>query len=209
MSHAFPKERIIREVFFGLGQQGLGPGQIEGIGFERDLSFTVKYYDNSPEWDSTLMIFKNELRTIGVELKPMPYAWKELMRIYEDKDFEAVVGGWQMDWDLDYFQLWHSSQVDLQGSSNHCGFSDPRVDELAVKLRETFTTPERIAIVQEIQAIIHEQQPYTFFRSSEGIFVWQNRGPPAPDTYLDGVTEGFDRLHPLVNRSRLFWRFRN
>lgn len=251
MSHAFPKERIIRDVFFGLGipvlsdvhpdsqycnrdlkpyafdlerakallaQAGWSDGDGDGmldkmIGDKRvPLSFEIKYYANSPEWDNTLAIFRNELRRIGVDAKPKTYEFKELMRIYEDKDFAAVVGGWSMDWDIDYFQLWHSSQVGLQGSSNHCGFADPRVDELAVHLRATFDTAERIAIAKEIQAIIHQEQPYTFFRSVEGIFVWQNRPqdgqPVPPERYLDGVIKGLDELHPLANRARLFWHFR-
>jgi len=170
--------------------------------------FIIKYYSDSPEWDNTLLIYKNELRRIGIDVEPKPFQWKELIRVYEDKDFDAVVGGWRMDWDIDYYQLWHSTQADVQGGSNHCGFKNARVDELADKLRATFETSERIAIAKEIQAIIHEEQPYTFFRSGEGIFVWQNHGKEATDLYLKGVTIGLDTLHPLVNRSAASWHFR-
>ncbi len=246
MSHAFPKERIINEVFFGLGQAvmtdvlpenqycnrelkpyafdlerakallseaGWTDSDGDGIldkkidGQSTPFRFTIKYYADSPEWDNSLLIYKNELRKIGIDLDPKSFQWKELIRVYEDKDFDAVVGGWRMDWDIDYFQLWHSTQADVQGGSNHCGFKNARVDELADKLRVTFDTAERIAIVKEIQAILHEEQPYTFFRSGEGIFVWQNHGKPATDLYLKGVTEGLDTLHPLVNRSPLRWHF--
>jgi len=246
MSHALPKERIINEVFFGLGQPVLsdvhpdsqysnkdlkpyafdlerakallteaGWSDSDGDGIlDREIDgrrlpfrFTIKYYADSPEWDNTLLIYKNELRRIGIELDPKPFQWKELMRVYEDKDFDAVVGAWRGDWDIDFYQLWHSTQADVQGGSNHCGFKNPKVDELAEKLRETFDTAERVAIAKEIQAIIHEEQPYTFFQSGEGIFVWQNHGKPATDLYLKGVTEGLDTLHPLVNRSPLRWHF--
>jgi ABC-type transport system substrate-binding protein len=251
MTHAFPKERIIKDVFYGLGKPVLsdvlldsqycntelapyafdlgrakallteagwsdsdGDGVLDRqIGAERKpFSFEVKYFANSPEWDNTLAVYRKELQKLGVDMKPVPYEFKELMRIYEDKDFNAVVGGWQMDWDLDYFQLWHSSQVDLQGSSNHCGFANKRVDELADQLRQTFEVPKRIAIAKEIQAIIHEEQPYTFFKSGEGIFVWQNRPasgqPMPPERYLAGVIKGLDSFHPLVNRTRTVWHFR-
>lgn len=249
MSHAFPKERIITEIFFGLGQSvqsDVPPGSQyentnlkpyafdlerakallteagwrdsdgDGIldrqvnGKKMDFRFVMKYSANIPEWDSTLLIYKNELRKLGIEMDPKTSEWKELMRVYEDKDFEAVVGSWQMDWDIDYYQLWHSSQAEQQGGSNHCGFVNKRVDELAVKLRETFETPARIAIVKEIQAIINEEQPYTFFKSSEGILIWQNRGKPTKDLYLDGVGESLDLLHPLVKTTerRMFWNFR-
>ena len=247
MTHAFPKQRIIDEVLFGLGEsiwsdvhpdnqhcnKNLKPydfdlaaaktllneagwtdtdgdGVIDKVidGKKTNFSFMIKYMSNSPESDSMLLIFKNELRKLGIELEPKPFEWAELMRVYEDKDFDAVVGSWLTDWEMDYFQLWHSTQAEVQGGSNHCGFVNKRVDELADKLRLTFDTSERIAIVKVIQAILHEEQPYTFFKSREGIFIWQNKGKPAQDLYLKGVTEGFDSLHPLENRSSIGWHFR-
>ncbi len=244
MTCAFPKQRIIDEIFFGLGQpinsdvhpdsiycnkdlkpfafdverakallaeagwkDSDGDGVLDQVidGHKQDFRFDVKYMSNSAEWDSALLIYKNVLRGIGVEMNPRPFEWKELMRVYEDKDFDSVVGAWTLDWDIDYFQLWHSSQAEVQGGSNHCGLVNKRVDELAVKLRETFDTAERIAIVKELQAILNEEQPYTFFRSGEGIIVWQNGG--GPGQRLEGVTYGFDHLHPLRSRDRNFWHF--
>ncbi len=251
MSLAFPKERIIRDVFMGLGlpangsihpdsqycnkdlipwaydpalaktllaDAGWKDSDGDGIldrkidGKKTDFSFEIKYYANSPEWDNTLAIYKAALKELGISLAPKPYEFKELIRIYEDRDFDGVVGAWQMDFDIDFYQLWHSSQVDVQGGSNHCGLKNARIDELAVKLRNTFEVPARIAIAREIQAILHEEQPYTFFRSGEGIFTWQNippKGVPLePGRWLEGVTKGLDELHPLKNRSPVFWHLR-
>jgi peptide/nickel transport system substrate-binding protein len=168
----------------------------------------VKYYQNAPEWDSTLLIFRDELRKVGVDMELKTLEFKELMRVYEDKDFDAVVGIWGMDWDVDYFQLWHSSQVSQPGSSNHCGFANPRLDELADKLRLTFDVPERIALAKQLQAILHEEQPYTFFMNQAGVLCWHNQGPPAKERYLEGVTKGLDESHPLTATSSLHWYFR-
>ncbi|MBA3684679.1 MAG: hypothetical protein H0W72_05495 [Planctomycetes bacterium] len=248
MSHALPKQRVIDEVFFGLGEPILsdvhpssqyankelkaydfdlararalleeagwrdsdGDGVVdkEIAGERLPLSFKLKYYANSAEWDRTLAIFREQLRTIGVDLQAQSFEWKELLRIYEERDFDAVVGAWRTDFDIDYFQLWHSSEADKPESSNHCGFKNPRVDQLADDLRTTFDTAKRVAIAKEIQAIIHEEQPYTFFKASEGIFVWQNHGAPSPrPRWLDGVTEALDKLHPLRSRSSQYWRFK-
>jgi len=250
LAMAFPKDRIIRDVFYGLGQPICSDVHPDSPDYNRDLvpwpydlarakallaeagwvdrdgdglldrvidgkptplRFAIKYNANSPEWDNTLAIFRNELKTLGIGLDLQTFEWKEMLRIYEDRDFDAVVGGWQMDWDIDYFQLWHSSQADVPSGSNHCGFKNPRVDELADRLRTTFEPLARRAIIHEIQAILHEEQPYLFFRSAEGIFTWQNQPPggkPAEkDRWLAGVTEGLDTLHPLKNRSPVTWRF--
>jgi ABC-type transport system substrate-binding protein len=249
MSHALPKERIIKDVFFGLGVPVLsdvapgtqyanadlkpyafdlerakvllaeagwkdsdGDGVLDRLinGTKVDFRFVMKYMANMSTADSMMLIYKDELRKIGVEMHPKPFEWKELMRSFEDRDFAAMMSGWQTDWDIDYFQLWHSSQAEVQGGSNHGGFVNARVDELAVKLRETFDTSARIVIAKELQAIIHEEQPYTFFISLESILIWQNQGKPAKGQYLDGVDESLDRLHPLTRIAdrRMFWYFR-
>jgi ABC-type transport system substrate-binding protein len=248
MSHAFPKTRIIRETFVGLGQPiladvvvgsryyntdlkpyafdlkkakellaaaGWADGDGDGLldkqvdGKKVDFSFTFKYMANRPEYDNTLTTFKNELRKIGIDLKPLPMEWKELVKAMEDRDFDAVISGWRMGFDVDFYQLWHSSQADVPSGSNHCGFRNARVDELADKLRTTFDTEARVAIAKEIQSIIHDEQPYTFFRAGQGIFVWQNRpapeAAPEPGRWLDGVVRGLDELPPLTNRSSVYW----
>ena len=43
---------------------------------------------------------------------------------YEDRDFDAVSGGWRMSFGVDFKQLWHSSFADEPKSSNHVGFKE-------------------------------------------------------------------------------------
>lgn len=244
---AFPKERIIKEVWFNLGRPQIGPIHLDNPYFNKDLKdfafdparakallaeagwkdsdgdgwldkeiagkrmplrFDIKYVVNRPEWDSTLLVYRDELRKLGIDLQVKTFEWKEMLRIYEEKDFDAVVGGWQLgDLEPDFVQVWGSKSADEPRSSNHVGFKNARVDELSERLRETFETDARMAIVREIQAIIVDEQPYLFFRSPTSAFVWQNHGKPESGRWLLGVTEGLDRYHPLFNRSNLLWHF--
>jgi peptide/nickel transport system substrate-binding protein len=247
MAHAFPRDRIIKEVYYGLGlpvESDIHPDNdyakglnLAPMSFDLDrarallkeagwvdsdgdgwldhdihgqrvpLRFVIKYYADSPEWDNTLLIFKDELKKIGVDMKPDPKEWKELVRVYEDRDFEGVVGGWNdPDLEVDYYQKWHSSQAEEPHSSNYVGFKNARVDELADHLRTTFEFPERKRIAQEILTILHDEQPYVFFRSYEGITCWQNKGPPAKERYIDGMGKTLDISHPLYDRDRVMYR---
>jgi peptide/nickel transport system substrate-binding protein len=253
LAHAMPKQRIIDEVFFGLGRPQIGPIHLDNPYFNKVLSdfafdlakarnlfaeagwtdsdgdgwldkvvdgkrtpfrFVLKYGANNPVVDSMLLIYRDELRKLGVDLEPKPYEWKELLRVYEEKDFDAMMGAWRLgDFEPDFWQLWHSSTADEPRTSNHCGFRNKRVDELADALRATFEPGERRTIIYEVQAIIQEEQPYLFFRSGEGIFTWQNKPGPGtvqPNRWLVGVTEGLDAYHPLLSRQTgawLPWRF--
>ena len=245
MTHAFPKKRIIKEVYYGLGrpqvsnvhpdsaycntslvdyefdlkkaaalldQAGWTDSDGDGIrdkevnGKSLKFEFVLKYYANNVEWDSTLIIYKNELRKIGIVMKPTNYEWKELLRVYQDKDFAAVSGGWRFGLEVDFVQLWHSKYANEPRTSNHCGFVNKRADEIAVALRETFDFDERIRLAKEFQEIIHEEQPYTFFKSGEYIFIWQNK-EGAPTAPVKGVIPGFDMYHPLSKTSKYLWHF--
>ncbi len=240
LAHAFPKQRIIDEVFFGLGQPAVtnvhpssdyfhdgledlaydrnramallhaagwedstGDGILDrDIGGERiSFSFVIKGYANSPEWDRTLAIYQEELRALGIVMRAETLEWRDLVKVYEDRDFDAVTGGWRMSYEVDFEQLWHSRFATEPRSSNHVGFADTEADELAERLRETFAMEERIAIARRFQEIIHREQPYLFFRTAESIFTWQNAG----EHRLHGVVEALDALHPFYNRNSSWW----
>lgn len=246
-AYAMPKERLIKEVWFGLGRPQIGPIHLDNPYFNRELKdfpydparakallaeagwadtdhdgwldkeidgkrvpfrCTVKYIANNPVWDAALLVYRDELRRIGIDFEPKTYEWKELLRVYEEKDFDICVGGWQLgDLEPDFVQIWHSKSADEPRSSNHVGFRNARVDELATRLREEFEPDRRAPIIKEIQAIIFDEQPYLFMRSPTSAFVWQNTGPAQPGRWLRGVTDGLDAYHPLFNRSQLLWHF--
>ena len=141
-------------------------------------------------------------------MKPVNFEWKELLRVYEDKDFEAVSGGWRFGLEVDFVQVWHSKTANEPRSSNHVGFVNKRADAIAEALRETFDFDERARLAKEFQKIINEEQPYTFFRSSEGVFIWHNKKSDALGVEpLKGVIPGFDRYHPLYKTDKLLWHF--
>jgi ABC-type transport system substrate-binding protein len=247
-----PKQRIINEVFFGLGRPQIGPVHLDNPYFNKALidyafdpakakallseagwadsdgdgwldkvidgkktpfRFVLKYGANNPVVDAMMLIYRDELRKLGIDFEPKPFEWKELLRIYEEKDFDAMMGGWSLGTDLepDFWQLWHSSTADMPRTSNHCGFRNQRVDELSDALRQAFEPAERAKIINEVQAIIHDEQPNLFFTSGEGIFIWQNKpvpgSKPEADRWLEGVTYGLDSYHPLFGRDKLRWHF--
>jgi ABC-type transport system substrate-binding protein len=82
---------------------------------------------------------------------------------------------------------------------------------LADALRAAFEPSERAKIIDEVQAIIHEEQPYLFFRSPESIFIWQNQPAKGAkveaDRWLQGVVNGLDGYHPLFSRDNRLWHF--
>ena len=136
------------------------------------FKFTILAYANSPEWRSSLSVFKEDLRKVGVSMDFSPLDWPTMQKKMEEKKFDAYTGGWGLDWGLDPYQLWHSSQADEPGGSNRVAFRNDRADEIIVELRETFDEERRIELLQEFHRILHEEQPYTFFFAPKSVASW-------------------------------------
>ena len=140
-----------------------------------ELKFTILAYAGSPEWQSSLSVFKEDLRKIGVTMDYSPVDWPTMQKKMDEKKFDAFTGGWGLGWDIDLYQLWHSSQADEPKGSNRVGFRNKRADEIIVALRESFDPEERTALAREFHRLLHEEQPYTFFFAPKSVFAWHNR----------------------------------
>lgn len=137
-----------------------------------DFKFNITSY-NRPEVRSWLTVFREDLRKIGVEMKIDPVDWPLMQRRMDEKQFDAFTGGWGLSWFIDPFQLWHSSQADVPKGSNRVGFRSPEGDKIIEELRTTFDADARIALLRKLHAIIHDEQPYTFFYAPQSVPAWQ------------------------------------
>lgn len=107
-------------------------------------------------------LIQETLAAAGIDMKIQNLEWSVYLQRLQDKNFEACCLGWQSPFDPDPYQIWHSSQADLPGSSNHIGFRNHEADRLIEELRATFDMERRIELARRFEALLHEEQPYTF-----------------------------------------------
>ena len=69
------------------------------------------------------------------------------------KEFDAVILGWAMSWKDDPYQIWHSSQADVQDSSNSIGYPNPEVDKMIEELRVTMDAAKQTELYRKIHRI--------------------------------------------------------
>jgi len=110
-----------------------------------------------------MTIAQEAWRKLGINCKTQAFEWTVFLEDFVHTDnFDAIVLGWVGgDINPDKYQIWHSSQTDPY-ELNYCGFKNARVDELILKIRETYDTELTIRLGRELHRIIAEQQPYTF-----------------------------------------------
>ena len=139
-----------------------------------NFKFNILAY-NKPTTRAWLSAYKEDLRKIGIIMTPRPVDWPTMQKKMNEKEFDAYTGGWALDWGIDPYQLWHSSQADIPKGSNRVGFRNDRADEIIERLRKTFDKDKRQELMHEFHKIIHEKQPYTFFYAPQSVYAWQPR----------------------------------
>ncbi|MCB9506195.1 MAG: hypothetical protein H6700_11905 [Myxococcales bacterium] len=154
---------------------GDGDGIREKVidGVKTNFEFGMVTYGYRPEFGAAMEHYRNDLRSIGVVMNIEPVEWAVMVERMEEKEFDAYTGGWVLGWESDPYQIWHSSQADIPRSSNRVGFRNAEADRIIEEARATFDPAERTRLFHRFHAIIHEEQPYTFFFSGLEIGGWR------------------------------------
>ncbi len=143
----------------------------DGTPFE----FKLLIYASSQEMASLANVFKEDLLKAGVRMSIDKAEWSLMQKRMDEREFDAFTGGWGSPWDVDLFQVWHSSQADLPKGSNKVAFRHEEADRIIEELRVTLDLDARIELARRFHRIVHEEQPYTFFYVRERYYTWWDR----------------------------------
>lgn len=141
----------------------------------KKLKFTLMYPNVQTTYQKMLPMIKEDMAKAGVQMELLPIEWTVLVQRLEKKKFEACCLGWTSGLSPDPYQLWHSSQAEVDSSSNHIAFRNKRADELIEAIRVCFDTEERNRLYHEFHKLIHDEEPYIFLFSPYILGVWNKR----------------------------------
>lgn len=128
------------------------------------LSFSIKYNTGNQQRQDIAEIMQSQLALVGIEARPQVVEWATLLQQINTptlRDFEGVVMGWVTEFKLDDMDLFHSERIDQPYAWS--GTNNPEIDRLLEQLSRTIDRDEARALWQEYQALIVEEQPYTYF----------------------------------------------
>ena len=195
------RERILRDVYLGLGQIITGPFLPQNPAYDpavapwpydpgaaRQLLADAGWADGDgdgvldkeiggkrtpfrftfivPSGSSTLRriaaIVEQDFQSAGLAMDIKPLEWSVYTQILNDWDFDVCTLAWTGELDTDPYQLWHSSQADVKGGSNHVGYKSDEADRLIEEGRRTLDAAKRNEIYHRFHRLLHEDLPYTF-----------------------------------------------
>jgi peptide/nickel transport system substrate-binding protein len=95
-----------------------------------------------------------------------PIDWAAMADILKGRTFDALTMAWSASApESDPRQIFHSESI-KEGGDNFAQWNCPAADKAIDGIRSTLRFEERAKVWKEFQAVLHDEQPYTFIRVS-------------------------------------------
>jgi peptide/nickel transport system substrate-binding protein len=141
-----------------------GDGTLDRDGVELAFELLTNS-ENDLRQDICLLVEQN-LARVGVAARPRFVEWGTMLALETGGDFDAIVSGWIEPTLIDLGPLWHSAPPG-EPTLNSVGYANPEVDRLLEAAAEAATFAEQKPLFDRIQALIVDDQPYTFLAETE------------------------------------------
>lgn len=120
-------------------------------------------------------LIRGNLAAIGVRMSTRPVEFATLIQDFTspDRNFEALILGWESDFRLNLRDLFHTDA--MSGPFQIASYSNPRVDALLDRASVTGDRGDAKKIYSEIQRILRDEQPWTFLYYYPDLVLVQDR----------------------------------
>jgi len=148
----------------------------DGI-IERDgKPFVIEIITNqNKEREKSALLIQRRLKAIGIKVTFRALEWASFINNYiKEKDFDAVILGWQLSLDPDQYGIWHSSQQ-APGQFNFVGYENTKVDALLEKGRTELDPKKRQPIYHAFAKQLLEDSPIVYLSAGYGLTAIHKR----------------------------------
>lgn len=122
-------------------------------------AFTIEFLDNSPSMGRVITPLLRNLERLGIQAqyRVVDYAvYEKRMKRFEYEMVSLALPGQEVP-GAELRQYYHSSQVDVEGSSNLIGVKDPVVDGLIEKVAQARTRAELVVVLRALDRVMRHQ----------------------------------------------------
>lgn len=123
--------------------------------------FDLVFFQDNEDTRRMVLFLRDLYARAGIDMRPRPTEWSVMLDLLNRKDFDAITLGWTSGVEIDIFQMFHSSQT-VAGGDNFMNYRNSELDTLIEQARTEVREPERMTLWRSAEAILYEDQPYTF-----------------------------------------------
>lgn len=134
-------------------------------------------------------------KNIGVEIEVQYVNVDEFGQRVQNRDYDLLLTGESLGYNLDTYSYWHSSQADGNGLnlSNYKSFA---ADSLIEKIRKTFDQDEKEELLKDLAEEISEDVPAIFMYRPSYTFATDNK---VKNIELENLAYPSDRFVDIAN----------
>jgi len=125
------------------------------------FEFGLVYFQGNEDTKRMVLFLKDLYAGAGILLQPKPTEWSVMIDLLDKRNFDAIMLGWSSGVETDIYQMFHSSRTE-DGGDNFVGNKSPELDKLIDEARATVDEAKRMPLWQQAEAIMYDDQPYTF-----------------------------------------------
>jgi microcin C transport system substrate-binding protein len=146
--------------------------------------FIINFLTRSADSDRFLLIYREALEQVGIQLKIDRKDWSAWAKDMDDYNFDMTWAAWGAGVFKDPESMWHSKYKDQASGNNITGFASEEVDAKIESIKGEFDVEKRHAVVKEIDAMLVAQTPYILLWHIDYVrlLYWNRFG--TPDTVL-------------------------
>jgi peptide/nickel transport system substrate-binding protein len=122
------------------------------------LTFLVPSISTTMHRTATLI--QEDLLRAGIRADIHSVDWAVFLQRVQDHDFDLAGLQFTLDWETDYYTLYHSSQA--EGGMNYGDWRNVEADDLLEQLRRELDPEQRVALQRRLHRVLHEEQPHAF-----------------------------------------------
>jgi microcin C transport system substrate-binding protein len=142
--------------------------------------FVIQFLTRSPTSDQFLLIYREALDQVGIELNIVRKDWSAWTKDMNEYNFDMTWAAWGAGLFKDPESMWHSKYKDQPNGNNITGFESEKVDELIEQTMGEFDIDKRHDIVREIDAALVKETPYILLWHTDYVrlLYWNRFGMP-------------------------------
>lgn len=165
-------KQLLSEAGWKMNDKGILEKTIDGKNIEFKFTFLNL---NNPVRKQVLLVVIDALKKVGIAAELQELEATVFFNKQKKHEFDACYGGWAGTiTPEDPYQIWHSSQVQGEGS-NFISFINAESDRIIEDYRNEFDETKRIEICKNWQKLIYDQQPYTFLWTPNSRYIYDYR----------------------------------
>ncbi len=137
------------------------------------FSFTLYYPVGNPLRAFAATVIKNNLKTIGIDVKPESMETGVFFSKMYHRQLNAWMAGWSVELPLNIKPLWYSSV--RGGEFNVVSYRNKQLDKLLDEVENTRSIILKNNLYKKIQTILYNDEPTTFLYWTDILVVYNKR----------------------------------